>query len=309
MTCPTLQGRLLRWSLALQAYDFDVCYRPGRLHGNADALSRLATLGSGDAPSPGVPTTEAQEPAMAMILATEAVEDASSHSASASSSPDEYADLPCTLCHSGEEELGTDMLLCDGCDRAFHLHCLDPPLQAVPAGDWLCAQCCAWIERQAAAADEPSTSTAPLQCASASIVEPVARAVAAAPASASHDDKAPDADCPAADEPSIDIFDDEQTLSYIRTGVLPSPLAAGARKRVLKRAHGYAWQDGKMKKLSPKGSRIVPPPAQREALIAKCHNALGHYKVLRTLPTAELTLLLEWHAPSSGELHHQLPRV
>ena len=32
-------ARLTRWSLALQAYQFMVKYRPGRLKGNADTLS------------------------------------------------------------------------------------------------------------------------------------------------------------------------------------------------------------------------------------------------------------------------------
>lgn len=34
-------GRLLRWSLALQQYNFSVRYKRGKLHANADALSRL----------------------------------------------------------------------------------------------------------------------------------------------------------------------------------------------------------------------------------------------------------------------------
>ncbi len=34
-------ARLTRWSLALQQYSFKVEHRAGRLHANADALSRL----------------------------------------------------------------------------------------------------------------------------------------------------------------------------------------------------------------------------------------------------------------------------
>ena len=34
-------GRLTRWSLALQPYQFTVEYRPGGKNGNADSLSRL----------------------------------------------------------------------------------------------------------------------------------------------------------------------------------------------------------------------------------------------------------------------------
>lgn len=33
------------------------------------------------------------------------------------------------------------MLLCDGCDLGFHMRCLDPPLSAVLAGTWHCANC------------------------------------------------------------------------------------------------------------------------------------------------------------------------
>ena len=33
------------------------------------------------------------------------------------------------------------MLLCDGCDNGFHMHCLDPPLTCTPEGDWYCSEC------------------------------------------------------------------------------------------------------------------------------------------------------------------------
>ena len=33
------------------------------------------------------------------------------------------------------------MLICDGCDKLFHLFCLDPPLHEVPEGDWFCVEC------------------------------------------------------------------------------------------------------------------------------------------------------------------------
>ena len=33
------------------------------------------------------------------------------------------------------------MLLCDGCDRGFHMYCLKPPLKTVPSGDWFCTNC------------------------------------------------------------------------------------------------------------------------------------------------------------------------
>ena len=45
----------------------------------------------------------------------------------------------CELCHGkGDEE---HMLLCDDCNKGFHTFCLQPPLTAVPEGDWWCRSC------------------------------------------------------------------------------------------------------------------------------------------------------------------------
>jgi hypothetical protein len=33
------------------------------------------------------------------------------------------------------------MLLCDFCERGYHMTCLDPPLTKVPKGDWACPSC------------------------------------------------------------------------------------------------------------------------------------------------------------------------
>ena len=44
------------------------------------------------------------------------------------------ADLACSICASAS--MADPMLLCDRCDRGYHLHCLDPPLDRVPAGQW-----------------------------------------------------------------------------------------------------------------------------------------------------------------------------
>ncbi|CAI7792036.1 unnamed protein product, partial [Closterium sp. NIES-54] len=41
MTAKDLTGKLARWSLLLQEYDFTVSYRPGETHRNVDALSRM----------------------------------------------------------------------------------------------------------------------------------------------------------------------------------------------------------------------------------------------------------------------------
>lgn len=49
----------------------------------------------------------------------------------------------CLVC--GEFDREDRMLLCDGCDRGFHLECLNPPLDAVPEVEqWFCPTCLAW---------------------------------------------------------------------------------------------------------------------------------------------------------------------
>ncbi|RUS89616.1 hypothetical protein EGW08_002634 [Elysia chlorotica] len=45
----------------------------------------------------------------------------------------------CHMCGRGDGE--EHMLLCDGCDDAFHTYCLVPPLAEVPKGDWRCPSC------------------------------------------------------------------------------------------------------------------------------------------------------------------------
>eukprot|EP00887_Chlorella_sp_A99_P007770 scaffold20.g7770.t1 len=49
-------------------------------------------------------------------------------------------------CHECGSRKG-DMLLCDYCEKAFHLDCLDPPLAGVPEGDWFCTACEADMQR------------------------------------------------------------------------------------------------------------------------------------------------------------------
>lgn len=44
LTCRDLMGKLARWSLRLQAYNFKVFHKQGRLNQNVDALSRLEVL-------------------------------------------------------------------------------------------------------------------------------------------------------------------------------------------------------------------------------------------------------------------------
>eukprot|EP00537_Pseudo-nitzschia_pungens_P013217 CAMPEP_0172392090 /NCGR_PEP_ID=MMETSP1061-20121228/8328_1 /TAXON_ID=37318 /ORGANISM="Pseudo-nitzschia pungens, Strain cf. pungens" /LENGTH=506 /DNA_ID=CAMNT_0013122865 /DNA_START=310 /DNA_END=1830 /DNA_ORIENTATION=+ len=45
----------------------------------------------------------------------------------------------CLSC--GRDDDHANLLLCEACEAEYHTYCLDPPLRAVPAGDWFCAEC------------------------------------------------------------------------------------------------------------------------------------------------------------------------
>eukprot|EP00854_Cymbomonas_tetramitiformis_P010785 gene10785-biopygen11039 len=51
--------------------------------------------------------------------------------------PSKY--LACEVCRKTDGE--AEMLLCDACNRGYHLWCLNPALDGVPEGEWLCPRC------------------------------------------------------------------------------------------------------------------------------------------------------------------------
>lgn len=55
----------------------------------------------------------------------------------------------CEICNSADRE--ESMLLCDGCDKGYHMECLDPPLTEIPEGSWYCDNC---FESESNASDE-----------------------------------------------------------------------------------------------------------------------------------------------------------
>ncbi|TPX70142.1 hypothetical protein SpCBS45565_g01901 [Spizellomyces sp. 'palustris'] len=67
----------------------------------------------------------------------------SSPSAKKAILPDGYLPKPglelCEICGGGEND--EKMLLCDGCNRGYHLYCFDPPMSAIPNTDWFCPDC------------------------------------------------------------------------------------------------------------------------------------------------------------------------
>ncbi|KAH7871552.1 RCC1/BLIP-II [Lentinula edodes] len=56
--------------------------------------------------------------------------------------PEDLEDVP-DLCLVCDKDNGDDdsPLECDKCDNPFHLGCLNPPLAAVPPGEWFCPRC------------------------------------------------------------------------------------------------------------------------------------------------------------------------
>ncbi|KAM1818209.1 hypothetical protein ACFX11_000026 [Malus domestica] len=51
----------------------------------------------------------------------------------------DYGDVTCEHCGSGDRS--DELLLCDKCDRGFHMKCLRPIVAIVPIGSWLCPAC------------------------------------------------------------------------------------------------------------------------------------------------------------------------
>ncbi|KAF8082830.1 hypothetical protein N665_0805s0003 [Sinapis alba] len=52
---------------------------------------------------------------------------------------DSYGDVTCEKCGSGERD--EEILLCDKCDKGFHMQCLRPIMVRVPVGRWVCVDC------------------------------------------------------------------------------------------------------------------------------------------------------------------------
>ena len=45
----------------------------------------------------------------------------------------------CSTCKVADND--DRMLLCDGCDKGFHMYCMAPQLVNVPTGQWFCEHC------------------------------------------------------------------------------------------------------------------------------------------------------------------------
>jgi hypothetical protein len=50
-----------------------------------------------------------------------------------------WTGLKCMLC--GSRSGAAHMLVCDRCYRGWHMACMTPPTDVVPAGRWVCPRC------------------------------------------------------------------------------------------------------------------------------------------------------------------------
>ena len=55
--------------------------------------------------------------------------------------PDNIFTLVCEKCKGGHYE--DKIILCDRCDKGWHMFCLSPAMEKVPDGEWVCPSCIA----------------------------------------------------------------------------------------------------------------------------------------------------------------------
>jgi len=49
-------------------------------------------------------------------------------------------DVTCQICGTTKDD--EKLLMCDNCDRGYHIYCLNPPLNAIPKSAWYCSPAC-----------------------------------------------------------------------------------------------------------------------------------------------------------------------
>eukprot|EP00794_Sanderia_malayensis_P012840 gene12840-14160_t len=57
-------------------------------------------------------------------------------------SKEDWQCIECKICNLCKDQGdAANLLFCDACDKGFHMDCLDPPLDDMPTGSWVCEEC------------------------------------------------------------------------------------------------------------------------------------------------------------------------
>ena len=166
------------------------------------------------------------------------------------------ADLPCTLCDSTE---GVDsMLICDRCERGFHLHYPVPPRSLPPFGSFLCPSCDPEFNNQSG---ELYNSKTPM------VYRPQ------------------------------DPFADKSLMRYLHLKVLPQDITQAVARLLKSRARRYRVHPRRPSFLQRYTSRAqgwitLPPLEYRLDLIRVVHDATGHSGARTT--AQHLSRLFTW---------------
>jgi hypothetical protein len=156
----TKNAKLARWAMRLANYDFTVKHRAGRVHNNADGLSRARAAPAPDTPAPDTCLLEqvVAEPVLftAALASFEADNDVDGNPspslpADASPVPDQLLGprqllleaAPCTACQQHLPPGAANTLVCDRCNAPYHLRCTS--LTVTPATNWFCKTCSSHI--------------------------------------------------------------------------------------------------------------------------------------------------------------------
>ena len=151
---------------AARVVAFDPTGSPSRWRGQPPVVGTGTGGGAPVAPAAEVPTSAAGAEGAGSFPAAGTATSAAGAAGAPPPPPPPGADSPepepepevveqwrCKACGSrGGDET---MLICDCCDDPWHLQCLQPPLHAIPAGDWLCPTCTALLGRDGSPAPPP----------------------------------------------------------------------------------------------------------------------------------------------------------
>ena len=153
----TKNAKLARWAMRLASYDFTLKHRAGRVHHNADGLSRARAAPSPDTPPPEDAPTTPRDPDL-LLAALEAFAGdptvdgdpadllpPTPNAPSATLGPRQLLleAAPCTACHTDFATSGVGRVVCDRCNAPYHLRCTR--LKALPPTYWYCRQCATCI--------------------------------------------------------------------------------------------------------------------------------------------------------------------